>query len=315
MTLAIPTPDVVIETNTGPANSITDKETGSRVYIHPITGERFVSVTTVLSLVAKEALVYWAANLVQVKAMDMIPALVRSLRRKPCDMKGDDRCWACRDCIALELRREPDRQRDEAADRGSRIHKVAEYYALHGQIREHDADIAEYVKQWLRWREIHQVTFEASEVTVINRTHGYAGTLDLVARCGWMPPKWGSKPRDGSVDLRNVPLYGDYKSGRGVYDEHAWQLAAYRNAEAVLLPDGSEEPLPDGHAVFGLNVQIRPDDFWMRPALVDQRSFGTFLRLLGVYRDLAEFGPELIGRAMAKPREAADDDTTTPATS
>src|SRR4051812_44930497 len=82
VTLAIPTtPDTATETKTGPANSVTDQVTGSRVYIHPITGERFTSVTTILSIVAKDALPYWAAKVVQEKALDMVPALVQSLRR------------------------------------------------------------------------------------------------------------------------------------------------------------------------------------------------------------------------------------------
>jgi hypothetical protein len=302
MTLAVPAPDVTAETQTGPVNSVTDSETGSRVYIHPITGERFTSVTTILSLVAKDALQYWAAKVVQEKAMDMIPALVQSLRRRPCDMKGDDRCWACRDCIALELRREPDRQRDEAADRGTRIHTVADHYALHGELRDHDDDIRGSVEQWMRWRDTHQVVFDASEVTVINREHMFAGTLDGVVRCGWMPPKWRH--------LIGVPLIDDLKSGKGVYDQHALQLAAYRcPGNVVLLPDGSEEPLPDCDPETGLLVHVRPDDFWARPVQVGARTFNTFLHVLGLYRDLHDFGPELIGRAMYKPRDTAAPDS------
>lgn len=297
MTLAIPAPP-----ETGPSNSVTDTETGSRYYLHPLTGERFVSVTTVLGLVAKDALLYWAAKVVQEKALDMVPALVKALRHRPCDMKGDDRCRACRDCIALELRREPDRVRDEAADRGKRIHTVAEHYALHGQIRDHDEDIQASVVQWLRWRNTHQVTFDASEVTVINREHGFAGTLDGVARCGWMPPKW--------KHLIGVPLIDDLKSGKGVYDTHALQLAAYRcPGNVVLLPNGDEEPLPDCDPEMGLLVHVRPDDFWSRPVQVGPRTFGTFLKVLGLHRDLDQFGSELIGRAMYKPRETTPTDT------
>lgn len=300
MTLAIPAPEVA---DNGPANSVTDAESGSRVYIHPITGERFVSVTTVLSVVAKDALPYWAAKVVQEKAMDMVPLLVQSLRRRPCEQKGDDRCGTCRDCVGLELRREPDRQRDEAADRGTRIHKVAEHYVLHGEIRAHDADIADSVKQWIRWRDQHQVTFDASEVTVINRKYGYAGTLDGVSRCGWMPPKW--------KHLVGVPLIDDLKSGKGVYDTHALQLAAYRCPDnVVLLPDGTEVPLPECDPETGLLVHVRPEDFWTRPVQVGPRTFNTFLRVLAFFNDLNEFGSELIGRAMYKPRAAAADDST-----
>jgi hypothetical protein len=288
----------------GPPNAVTDEETGNRAYIHPRTGEVFPSVTTILHQVAKEKLPYWAAERVQAEAYRDLPRIVASTRRKPCERKGDERCGLCRDCVALDLRRTPDRERDEAGDRGKRIHKVGDYYALHGQIRPHDTDIEPYVRQWLRWREQHEVTFDASEVTVINRTHMYAGTLDAVVRCGWMPPKWRQ--------LAGVPLYDDLKSGKGVYDEAAWQLAAYRHGEAVLLKDGTEKPMPEGHREIGLVVQVRPEDFWVRPVMVCDRAFGTFLHVLRLWRDREEFGSELVGRAMYKPREVTAEERATP---
>jgi hypothetical protein len=202
------------------------------------------------------------------------------------------------------LRRAPDDERDEAADRGKRIHKIADHYALHRQIRDHDDDIVDYVKQWMRWRDQHEVTFDASEVTVISRKHGYGGTLDGIVRCGWMPPKW--------KHLIGAPLIEDYKSGKGVYAGHAKQLAAYRNADAVLLPNGDELPMPEADATYGLIVQVRPDNWWQRPARVCDRAFQSFLRVLDVFRDEQEFGPELLGRAMYKPREVADETPSTP---
>lgn len=282
----------------GPPNSVTDEETGARVYVHPRTGERFDSVTTINGITAKDGLPYWAALRVQEEAYRDLPRIVASTRRKACDQKGDDRCGLCRDCVALDLRRAPDRERDEAADRGRRIHKVADHYALHGELRGHDADIEPYVKQWLRWRDQHEVTFEASEFTVINRAHRYAGTVDGVIRCGWMPPKWRH--------LVGQPLIEDYKSGKGVYDEHGRQLAAYRHAEAILLPDGTEVELPEMHDVYGALVHIRPDDWWMRPARVCDQAFSRFLNVLHVFRDQADdFTP--IERAMYKPRDVSAD--------
>lgn len=295
MTAVLPAPTV----QTGPANSVTDDETGSRVYVHPVTGERFDSVTTILNIVAKDGLPYWAAKVVQERAIDMLPRLVSALRRKPCEMKGYDRCGLCLNCVALELRRSPDVERDEAADRGKRIHNVAEHYALHGVIRDHDTDIVEYVKQWVRWREQHEVTFDASEVTVISRKHGYAGTLDGIVRCGWMPPKW--------KHLIGLPLIEDYKSGKGVYNDHGRQLAAYRNADAVMLPDGSELPMPEAHDTYGVLVHVRPDNWWQRPARVDDRAFQSFQRVLDLFRDEQDFGSQLVERAMYKPREVADE--------
>ncbi len=202
-------------------NADTNAETGERHYIHPRTGERFVSVTTVLHVVGKDGLPYWAAKTVQEEAREILPRLVKASRRRPCDTRGDDRCDVCPDCLGLYLRRAPDRLRDEAADRGTRVHQVAEHYTLTGELLPHDPDVAPFVAQYMEFRRQFQPTYEAAEMTVINRTHGYAGTLDKVVRLGWCPPKYRH--------LIGVPMVGDIKTGKGVYPEFALQLAAYRN--------------------------------------------------------------------------------------
>jgi hypothetical protein len=136
------------------------------------------------------------------------------------------------------------------------------------------------------------VTLLASEVTVINRTHGYAGTLDTVLSCGRMQPKHKT--------LIGVPLYGDYKTGRKIYEEARLQLAALRHCEAILLPDGTEEPMPDGDDETGLTIQVRDNDFWIRPVPIGKDSFEEFLRTVDVWRDV--HAPSQIGRAMCKPK-------------
>lgn len=283
---------------TGPVNSVTDNETGSREYVHPVTGERFVSVTTVLQVVGKDGLPYWAAKTVQEYAQDILPLMVKSARRKLCDVKGSDRCGICRDCVGLELRRAPDRLRDEAADRGSRLHKIAEHHVLHdGEILAHDDDVAPYVAQWLAFHKQFKPTFDAAEMTVINRTYGWAGTLDSVVRLGWCPPKYRH--------LIGVPMVGDNKTGKSVYPEHALQLSAYRHGEAVLLPDGRELEMPEV-ADWGALLHFRPENYWVRPVDVSRQTFDVFLRVLDFYRWLRESEDSLISRAMYKPPAAVE---------
>jgi hypothetical protein len=282
-----------LQPQTGPANSVTDQETGSRVYIHPVTGERFTSVTTVLHVVGKDGLPYWAAKTVQEYAQDVLPLMVKAARRKLCDTKGDDRCGLCRDCVGLELRRAPERQRDEAADRGTRLHKIAEHYVLHdGEVLPHGDDLTRFVAQLLAFFKQFRPEFDAAEMTVINRTHMIAGTLDSVIRLGWCPPKYRH--------LLGVPMVGDIKSGKGVYPEFALQLSAYRHAEAVLLPDGREVELPDMDDTGAL-LHFRPDNYWVRPVDVSRKTFDVFLHVLDFYRWLHDSEEALISRAMYKP--------------
>lgn len=282
---------------TGPVNADTNPETGARWYIHPVTGERFVSVTTILQVVAKEALPYWAAKVTAEYALSNLPKLVKATRRMPCDMKGDDRCGLCLDCVALELRRTPDRERDAAADRGTRIHHVAEQHVLSGEVIGHHDDIAASVKQFLRFRDQFQPTYEASELTVLSRTHGYGGTLDAIARLGWCPPKYR--------DLAGVPMVIDTKSGKGCYRDYALQLAAYRHADVVLLPDGTEQPMPKTHEIGAL-LHVRPEDYWVRPVQIGERTFNAFLGVLDQWRWQQEESP--IMRAMYRPAQKVTED-------
>lgn len=281
---------------TGPANAETNPDTGSRFYIHPITGERFVSVTTILQVVAKEALPYWAAKVTAEYAMGNLPRLTRSLIKPLCGMKGDDRCGMCSDCVALDLRRAPDRERDAAADRGTRIHHVAEQHVLTGEVIGHDADIADQVKQYLRFRDQFKPEFDASEMTVFSRTYGYAGTLDAILRLGWCPPKY--------LDLRGATCIADVKSGKSCYPEYGLQLSAYKRAEFILMPDGTELPMPPTSDV-GLLLHIRPDNYWVKPVDLGETTFAAFLAVLDLWRWQQDHNPLM--RAMWKPGQATDD--------
>ncbi len=299
MTATLPTP---IAAPSGPANAETNPDSGARWYLHPQTGERFVSVTTILQCVAKEALPYWAAKVTAEHALANLPLLTKAHLRRPCEMRGDDRCGLCLDCVSLDLRRAPDRERDAAADRGTRIHHVAEQHVLTGEVIGHDPDIAEQVKQYLRFRDQFRPSYDASEMTVINRTYGYAGTLDAIVQLGWCPPKY--------ADLVGSPRVLDVKSGKSCYPEYALQLAAYRRGEAVLLPDGTEVPMP-ATADIGLLLHIRAENYWVRPVDIGDATFTTFLNVLDLWRWQQNGNP--IQRAMWKPGQKAPDDPSEPA--
>ena len=109
----------------------------------------------------------------------------------------------------------------KAGAKGTEIHELAEKLA-HGQEveipDEHAAYVASCVKFLDDWGAIPLV----SEATVINRTVGYAGTLDLVA------------------EMRRDRWLLDWKTGKGVYADSTLQLVAYARAEHYLGPDGEE---------------------------------------------------------------------------
>lgn len=264
---------------TGPVHAATDAD-GSRWYIHPITGERFMSVTTVLGHVAKFGLPDWAARLAAQAAFDRLPWLTRCSRTPTCNStRDDDACGNCRACATAWLAGRHTQVRDDAADIGVRLHDAAEQTVLFGDGATVDPTVAPYVAQFTRWREAWQPTYVATEATVISRKWGYAGTLDHIARfddADRLPKEFRH--------LAGVNVCGDYKTSRHVGITQGWQVAAYAAADVVLLPDGSEEPMPPIGG--GLIVHIRPDRVQTREVHLTPENHARFVHLLRVAEGL-----------------------------
>lgn len=275
----------------GPPNSQVDDD--HRTYTHPITGEQWTSVTTLLQATPKPGLPYWAAREVARTAMDQAPRITRSALIRPCG-KGtsDDRCHECPACVEYALALTPEELRDSAGDRGTRVHRVAEMYVKAGEMPAHDDDIADYVKQYLAWSELMKPEWEAAEGTVVNRRHGYAGTFDGIVRLGWLPPKYR--------ELIGKPLVVDLKTAKNTYPENAMQLAAYRHGETILLPNGDEIPMP---ATAGaILVHIRPDFFQTHFVAAADEDLEGFLTVAALHRWIGGRGKQAVERAMYKPR-------------
>jgi hypothetical protein len=197
--------------------------------------KRYVSVTNVIDTINKPALVGWAARTVAEQAVNDL-VLVTKMSRTD------------KDGAIAYLKGKPYAEKDAAANLGSRIHGIAEGHELGHDMPELADDERAMVEQYLAFRDDWKPTYEATEATVCNRTHAYAGTLDGLLRFQqYRLPKAG-----------DALVVGDYKTGRtGPYAEWGLQLAAYANAEALWLPDDSEVAMPQ--VAGGVVIRIRPD--------------------------------------------------------
>lgn len=154
----------------------------------------------------------------------------------------------------------------KAMARGSHIHDLADHLAKGEEVEPDDEALAP-ARQYVAWLDSHAVEVIHSECPVINRKWGYAGTFDLLAR----------------VDTGNGPSTWllDIKTGDDVWPEVALQLAAYRNAEALLV-DGEEQPMPE--VDFCGVVHVGGDFCHLRAVEANEATFRNFLRVLGVAR-------------------------------
>lgn len=283
---------------TEPPLAETDAATGHRWYIHPVTGERFISVTTVLSYIAKFGLTDWAGRLSAEATFDRLPLIIRASRIPSCNStRTDDACGNCRDCVTYWLANRHNEVRDDAADRGRRIHEAAEQLELFGEGAHVDEDIKPFVNQYRRWRSLYRPKFTATEMTVISRKWGFAGTLDGILE---FP---GDSPLPKSLKhLATLPVCDDIKTGKHLDKPNGWQVTAYAKADAVLLPDGSELPMPEIKG--GLILHVRPERVQMREVHITEENFAYFVHMARVVEGLGASLNTVLSRPATMPQEA-----------
>lgn len=264
---------------------------------------RYWSVTTIIGVLDKGGLPYWAANEAAASAVRDVEAW-QAIQKS----SGDDEAikW-----IAKARFRVPPGER-EASDLGEAVHKVCEMYALTGRRPDIiDDEIRPYFEHFDAWLQRFSPVYQAAEITVYNRTYGYAGTSD------------GFFTIDGErliFDLKTSKKANDRKGKpRGVFPEVALQLAAYRHAElaAAWRPRKFEKfkrryyllsqaeidqslvvPEVDG----GLAIKITPEHCIAYPVRCDERVFKKFLHVL----EVAGFTFEMARRVIGDPLQPAE---------
>lgn len=181
---------------------------GTRVYTDR-DGNVYHSVTTILNNIAKPALRNWVGKQVAEYAVTHKGAWT---------MLDDD--------AAIDLlKRSPYRTTNRAANLGTLIHEIAENIANGAPITQDIPVEAEgRIAAFHQFVIDHQPQFTATELTVYNATHGYAGTGDL----------WAV--------LHGLNAIIDIKTGKGVYPEVTLQTTAYANAEFTYIGDDKAEP-------------------------------------------------------------------------
>lgn len=250
---------------TNPTNAV-DRPSG-RWYIDPHDPDvMYVSVTTVIGATAgKPWLAPWSARLAAEYAVEQ-HALIGTL------LEQTDGAEAA---VGL-IKGVADRRRDDAADRGSLIHALAESLARDialPALPDDDPDAAGLADALVAFFADHEPEVVYAEATVCSRRYRYAGTADGF----WRLPK-----------LPGAPLcLVDVKTGSKVDGDVALQLAGYRNADEVWLRTGQKAPMPRVERTLVLHL----------------RADGTY-RLLNVNADRAAFDALLQAMALFGYREA-----------
>lgn len=235
----------------------TIKRGGSRLYVHPETAEKVPGVTSILNMLPKDFLKFWAAKLVAETAVENMGHVVGIAMDDP---QG-----------AIDyLKRAPMRNTGAAAGRGSDVHDLYERLAKGEKVGRVHPDMKPFVDHYRRWEEVFQPNYLYLEETVWSNTHNYAGSFD-----------WLGEITDPDTGERLTAI-GDWKTTRsGVWAEVALQLNAYQKADHIIRPDGGKVPIPK--IDVGLVVHVLPDAAQAVPARLDDRLFEIFLALKEVF--------------------------------
>jgi hypothetical protein len=229
-------------------------------------GKKLPSVTTLLGIIAKPALIHWAAK---IERELVLSASVEYYQ----ELSGADAqsCQFYLECLQQRIGRTRAHQKvlKEAGDIGTEVHQMVEWglkteLGLTCEFDQpkitHPAAHQAY-ESWKEWREQVKLRPIAVEQVIVSDKYGYAGTLDLLGY---------------AEDILTVL---DWKTGKAVYAEALLQNAAYRQGVREM---GIGDPKR------GLIVRLPKfeDDpnFEVRDAGAEDTAFKAFLAA----RDLRE---------------------------
>lgn len=264
---------------------------------------RHWSVTTLIGVLDKPALVYWSAT-------ETAKAAVTAWKTWTAMAKeaGPDEAikW-----LSNARFRKPAGTTRTAAELGTAVHAAIEEYSLRGTRPHVDDEIRPFLESFDRWAQQFQPEYQAAEVTVYSPDRGYAGTCDAF------------------LTLDGVRFIADYKTAREswekdgttpkrAYPEVALQLAAYRYAQlaAVWRPRRQEvyrrryyllgpaeramaEPVPE--VDHGLVLKVTPEHCIAYPVMCGPEVYERFLHVIEVARWKFQMESQVLGQALIAP--------------
>jgi hypothetical protein len=254
-------------------------------YIDLDTGERIPGVTTILDQgLPKKALINWSANATADYALDHWDELGQlAPAARLSKLKGGR--------YAVK---------DEAANRGTQVHKLGERLIRGEQVVVPDL-LRPYVDSYVRFMDEFQLRARHVEAVVYSEEHRYVGTLDIYGDI-LLPdmPEYDHLPRDDDGFVCDCLI--DAKTNRsGIFGETALQLAGYRFCDFMQSdPADPESAFPMPPVAWTGAVWIRPDGYSLVPLAAGPEQHRAFLyvRQVGIFDQGAR---DLIGEPIEPP--------------
>ena len=237
-----------------------------RTYPSPKTGKPlqlvYPSVTTILKAVNKPGLTQWACDQTAAYAVMNVSYLLQvsdevAWRRLRFYWSGKPKE------IASDLRTYHEGVRDDSAELGTNIHEYIEAdvdeFMSHPTLDSDEAE--EMADAWSEWFAQHRVTIHGTEFTMVNDTHGWAGTADG----DWTIECLHAHDGAGNYCLGETPgpyrTLVDVKSSRHTWPEHGYQLAGLAAGEVMMVEATAETP--GAQAVTKTEQRRKVTTYWL----------------------------------------------------
>lgn len=215
---------------------------------YKLDGEWVPGVTTIIGVIDKPGLRKWAVKSVAEYVADH-QDVVEGLYE------------AGRGPMVAMLKETPWQKRDDAAERGTTFHDLAEAIINGEEVDVPDSQ-RPLVESSLRFMEDYKIEPLLVEGVVGSREHQYAGKGDLWA--------------DSTVGR----AYFDWKSGKRIYAATALQAVGYVFAE-FTGEGGDEKPPPEVEAAYG--VHIHEEGYAVVPLRFGRDIYDEFVAVKAVY--------------------------------
>jgi len=265
---------------------------GSRFYVHPEQREIiYPGVTSVIGMLPKPFLQHWSSKLTAELAVDSADYIVTMAERD-------------RDGAIQYLSGAARRYTKTRADVGSKAHDLFERMMRgEGRLTERDAkgrfvvrvapDLEPYRAHFAEFLAAVNPELVRAEDVAWSDEHVYAGSFDVIMYV-WADDD--GKPTPDRSGTRHL-IIGDWKTSKSTYPDVALQLSAYANADYIIAPDGTIEPMPqfDGAAV----LHITDDQWAFKPVEIGEPVFAEFLRLRGTFEWDRDLSRRVIGKPVA----------------
>jgi hypothetical protein len=222
-------------------------------------GKKYPSVTTILGVLNKPALIGWAAKeerkLLSFALAEHFDQAKEVMGDALASLSGKE--FVEQAITKIGDARAHQKKLREAADIGTQVHKWIEWdikmmlahdetnpanspdktAKLDGEEPTITHDKAkESQKKYLAWKESVRMEPLSTEMQIVSHVHKYAGTEDIRLRI-WPPatdPLWAIVPGRFYTEEGGMIVTGDFKTGKSVYGEAFLQNAAYRLAEQEM---------------------------------------------------------------------------------